>query len=60
MVSLLIYKAALDDTTVRSVISFWRHTSVKTALDAAKAVGYYDIALSLRQPMSTRLTSLLA
>ena len=45
-------KAALDETTVQSVIDFTAALPRlrQTALDAAKAVGYYDIALSLRQP----------
>lgn len=45
-------KAALDDTTVQSVVDFTAALPRlrQTALDAAKAVGYYDIALSLRQP----------
>lgn len=45
-------KAALDDTTVQSVVDFTAALPRlrQTALDAAKAVGYYDITLSLRQP----------
>ncbi|MGO2997103.1 MAG: autotransporter assembly complex protein TamA [Moraxellaceae bacterium] len=45
-------KAALDDTTVQSVIDFTAALPRlrQTALDAAKAVGYYDVTLSLRQP----------
>ncbi len=45
-------KAALDDTSVRSVIDFTAALPRlrQTALDAAKAVGYYDVTLSLRQP----------
>ena len=45
-------KAALDQTSAPSVADF---TSAlpglrETALDAAKAVGYYEVELSLRQP----------
>ena len=45
-------KAALDDTTVQSVADFTAALPRlrQTALDAAKAVGYYDITLRLRQP----------
>lgn len=45
-------KAALDDTTVQSVVDFTAALPRlrETALDAAKAVGYYDITLRLRQP----------
>jgi translocation and assembly module TamA len=45
-------KAALDDTTVQSVTDFTAALPRlrQTALDAAKAVGYYDITLRLRQP----------
>ena len=45
-------KAALDETTVQSVIDFTAALPRlrQTALDAAKAVGYYDITLRLRQP----------
>lgn len=45
-------KAALDDTTVQSVVDFTAALPRlrQTALDAAKAVGYYDITLRLRQP----------
>lgn len=45
-------KAALDDTTLQSVVDFTAALPRlrQTALDAAKAVGYYDISLSLRQP----------
>ncbi len=45
-------KAALDDTSVQSVVDFTAALPKlrQSALDAAKAVGYYDIALSLRQP----------
>lgn len=45
-------KAALDDTTVQSVSDFTAALPRlrQTALDAAKAVGYYDISLRLRQP----------
>ncbi len=47
-------KAALDDTTVQSVVDFTAALPRlrQTALDAAKAVGYYDITLRLRQPNS--------
>ncbi|ALF60460.1 autotransporter assembly complex protein TamA [Psychrobacter urativorans] len=47
-------KAALDDTTVQSVVDFTAALPRlrQTALDAAKAVGYYDITLRLRQPSS--------
>ena len=47
-------KAALDDTTVQSVVDFTAALPRlrETALDAAKAVGYYDVTLSLRQPNS--------
>ncbi len=45
-------KAALDDTTVQSVVDFTAALPRlrETALDAAKAVGYYDVTLRLRQP----------
>ncbi len=45
-------KAALDDTTVQSVTDFTAALPRlrETALNAAKAVGYYDITLKLRQP----------
>ena len=45
-------KAALDDTTVQSVVDFTAALPRlrETALDAARAVGYYDITLRLRQP----------
>lgn len=45
-------KAALDDTTVQSVADFTAALPRlrETALNAAKAVGYYDITLKLRQP----------
>lgn len=45
-------KAAIDDTTVQSVTDFTAALPRlrETALDAAKAVGYYDITLKLRQP----------
>ncbi|ERL55052.1 autotransporter assembly complex protein TamA [Psychrobacter aquaticus] len=45
-------KAALDDTTVQSVVDFTAALPRlrQTALDAAKAVGYYDMTLRLRQP----------
>lgn len=47
-------KAALDDTTVQSVMDFTAALPRlrQIALDAAKAVGYYDITLRLRQPNS--------
>ncbi|WP_201591011.1 autotransporter assembly complex protein TamA [Psychrobacter sp. Pi2-51] len=47
-------KAALDDTTVQSVVDFTAALPRlrQTALDAAKAVGYYDVTLRLRQPNS--------
>lgn len=50
-------KAALDDTTVQSVIDFTAAAPGlrQTALDAAKAVGYYDVTLSLRQPSQDTL-----
>lgn len=45
-------KAALDDTTVQSVVDFTAALPRlrQTALDAARAVGYYDVTLKLRQP----------
>lgn len=45
-------KAALDDTTVQSVADFTAALPRlrQTALDAARAVGYYDVSLTLRQP----------
>ncbi|OXL28716.1 autotransporter assembly complex family protein [Psychrobacter sp. DAB_AL32B] len=45
-------KAALDETTVQSVVEFTAALPRlrQTALDAAKAVGYYDVTLRLRQP----------
>lgn len=45
-------KAALDDTNVQSVADFTAALPRlrQTALDAAKAVGYYDVTLRLRQP----------
>ena len=45
-------KAALDDTTVQSVVDFTAALPRlrQTALDAAKAVGYYDVTLRLSQP----------
>ncbi|MGM8908750.1 autotransporter assembly complex protein TamA [Psychrobacter sp. 1U1] len=45
-------KAALDDTTVQSVADFTAALPRlrQTALDAAQAVGYYDVTLRLRQP----------
>ena len=47
-------KAALDDTTVQSVVDFTAALPRlrQIALDAAKAVGYYDVTLRLRQPSS--------
>ena len=50
-------KAALDDTTVQSVTDFTAALPRlrQTALDAAKAVGYYDVTLRLRQPNSDSL-----
>ena len=50
-------KAALDDTTVQSVVDFTAALPRlrQTALDAAKAVGYYDVTLRLRQPNSDRI-----
>ena len=45
-------KAALDDITVQSVVDFTAALPRlrETALDAAKAVGYYETSLRLRQP----------
>ncbi|WP_367106128.1 autotransporter assembly complex family protein [uncultured Psychrobacter sp.] len=45
-------KAALDDTTVQSVVDFTAALPRlrQNALDAARAVGYYDVTLRLRQP----------
>lgn len=45
-------KAALDDATVQSVADFTAALPRlrQLAVDAAKAVGYYDITLKLRQP----------
>ena len=45
-------KATLDDTSVQSVIDFTAALPRlrETALDAAKAVGYYDVTLRLSQP----------
>ena len=45
-------KAALDDTTVQSVVDFTAALPRlrETALNAAKAVGYYETSLRLRQP----------
>lgn len=45
-------KAALDDTTVQSVADFTAALPRlrQTALEAARAVGYYDVTLNLRQP----------
>ncbi|WP_435980317.1 autotransporter assembly complex protein TamA [Psychrobacter sp. DM4] len=50
-------KAALDDTTVQSVVDFTAALPRlrQSALDAAKAVGYYDVVLSLRQPSPDRI-----
>ncbi|WP_352338129.1 BamA/TamA family outer membrane protein [Psychrobacter sp. 16-MNA-CIBAN-0192] len=47
-------QAALDDTTVQSVQDFTAALPRlrQIAMDAAKAVGYYDITLRLRQPNS--------
>ena len=44
-------KAAIDDTTVQSVVDFTAALPRlrQSALDAAKAVGYYDVTLRLRQ-----------
>ena len=44
--------AAINDTTVQSVTDFTAALPRlrETALNAAKAVGYYDITLKLRQP----------
>lgn len=45
-------KAAIDDTTLQSVVDFTAALPRlrQSALDAAKAVGYYDVTLRLRQP----------
>ncbi|WP_201585225.1 autotransporter assembly complex protein TamA [Psychrobacter jeotgali] len=45
-------KAALDDISVESVVDFTAALPRlrQTALDAARAVGYYDVTLRLRQP----------
>lgn len=45
-------KAAIDETTVQSVVDFTAALPRlrQSALDAAKAVGYYDVTLRLRQP----------
>lgn len=45
-------KAALDDTNVQSIVDFTAALPRlrQTALDAARAVGYYDVTLRLRQP----------
>ncbi len=45
-------KAALDDTTIQSVADFTAALPRlrQTALDAARAVGYYDVKLRLTQP----------
>ncbi len=50
-------KAALDDTTVQSVVDFTAALPRlrETALDAAKAVGYYDVTLRLRQPYANTI-----
>ena len=50
-------KAALDDITVQSVVDFTAALPRlrQTALDAARAVGYYDVALRLRQPSDDRI-----
>ncbi|WP_413520010.1 autotransporter assembly complex protein TamA [Psychrobacter glacincola] len=50
-------KAALDETTVQSVIDFTAALPRlrQTAVDAAKAVGYYDISLRLRQPYTNTI-----
>ena len=50
-------KAALDDTNVQSVVDFTAALPRlrQTALDAARAVGYYDVTLSLRQPRADRI-----
>ena len=47
-------KAALDDTSVQSVVDFTAALPRlrQTAQDAAKAVGYYDVTMRLRQPYS--------
>ncbi|KAA0914131.1 autotransporter assembly complex protein TamA [Psychrobacter sp. ANT_WB68] len=47
-------KAALDETTVQSVVDFTAALPRlrQTALDAAKAVGYYEVTLRLRQTNS--------
>ncbi|WP_201529079.1 autotransporter assembly complex protein TamA [Psychrobacter frigidicola] len=47
-------KAALDDITVQSAADFTAALPRlrQTALEAARAVGYYDITLRLRQPSS--------
>ena len=44
-------KAAIDDTTLQSVVDFTAALPRlrQSALDAAKAVGYYDVTLRLRQ-----------
>lgn len=50
-------KAALDETTVQSVVDFTAALPRlrQSALDAARAVGYYDISLKLRQPNSNTI-----
>ncbi|WP_296236236.1 autotransporter assembly complex protein TamA [Psychrobacter sp. UBA5136] len=47
-------KAAIDDTTVQSVVDFTAALPRlrQSALDAAKAVGYYEVTLRLRQTSS--------
>ena len=47
-------KAAIDETTVQSVVDFTAALPRlrQSALDAAKAVGYYDVTLRLRQTNS--------
>ncbi|HCT74086.1 MAG TPA: outer membrane protein assembly factor [Psychrobacter sp.] len=50
-------KAALDDTTIQSVADFTAALPRlrQTALEAAQAVGYYDITLRLRQPNADKV-----
>ncbi len=50
-------KAALDETTVQSVVDFTAALPRlrQSALDAARAVGYYDISLKLSQPNSNTI-----
>ncbi|MDN5565424.1 MAG: BamA/TamA family outer membrane protein [Psychrobacter sp.] len=47
-------KAALDETTLQSVVDFTAALPRlrQSAVDAARAVGYYDISLKLSQPNS--------